>query len=187
VENNSDSSSRRVLIASAAVLFIIALGVVVFVAYQRRTSQTAVARSNQMSPAQPFTQQMISPPPPLISAPPVIAAPSPSPSPSPSPTATPTPAVKAEPARVALSTGPVATNLEAGNKRGPVVIRLTDGTTIKADEAWETAEGFWYRRSGMVTLLKRDQVKALENPAPPKASSKPSPIPAPTLSPIQSR
>lgn len=183
MENNSDSNSR-VLIAST-VLFVIALGVALFVIYQRRTSQPAVASSNQLSPAQPFTQQLISPPPPLISASAVSATPtpSPSPSPSPSPTATPAPQVKAEPARVALSTGPVATNLEAGNKRGPVIIRLTDGTTIKADEAWETSEGFWYRRSGMVTLLKRDQVKALETPPTPKSS----PIPAPTLSPVQSR
>ena len=171
----------------AVVVATMALGVAVFVIYQQRTSRTAVASSKQLSSNQPLTPQVISPPPPLISAPTVSATPTPTPSPSPTATPTPTPSVKAELARVALSTGPVATNLEAGNKRGPVTIRLTDGTTIKADEAWATAEGIWYRRRGLVTLLKRDQVKALENTPAPKPSPVQAPVPAPTLSPIQSR
>ena len=78
----------------------------------------------------------------------------------------------------ALSTGPIAATADAGNKRGPVTIRLTDGTTIKADEVWETREGIWYRRRGLVTLLKRDQVKALEN-FKPTPSPTPSPVPSP--------
>jgi hypothetical protein len=43
-----------------------------------------------------------------------------------------------------------------------MIIRLSDGGTIAADEAWRTKDGIWYRRKGVVTLLKREQVKAIE-------------------------
>ncbi len=57
---------------------------------------------------------------------------------------------------------------------------LTNGTSVEADEAWETSEGIWYRRRGVVTLLKRDQVKAIEKPSPaPAASVTPAPSPSP--------
>lgn len=170
---DNPGSSKKVLVVLAGVAAAMVLGVVLIVLYQRLTNER-VAVSTQSLSNQPFTQQVVSPPPPLLPTPSV----SPSPSPSPSPTVTPTPAVKVEPARVALSTGPVATNVDAGNKRGPVTIRLIDGTTIKADEVWETGEGIWYRRAGLVTLLKRDQVRALENPKP-TPSPTPSPVPSP--------
>jgi len=35
---------------------------------------------------------------------------------------------------------------------------------VEADEAWETGEGIWYRRRGVVTLLERDKVKAIGKP-----------------------
>ena len=38
---------------------------------------------------------------------------------------------------------------------------LTSGSKIEADEVWRTRDGIWYRRNGMVTLLKRNQVKAI--------------------------
>jgi hypothetical protein len=49
-----------------------------------------------------------------------------------------------------------------GNRQGgkPVIL-LTSGGKIEADEAWRTKDGVWYRRNGMVTLLKRAQVKAI--------------------------
>lgn len=172
----SSDTSRKTLVVLVGVVVATVLGVVLFVVYQRTTRERA-AGSSQSSSNQPLTQQVVSPPPPLLSSPSVSASPSPSPSPSPKPT--PTPAVKAEPARVAMSTGPVATNVDAANKRGPVTIRLTDGNKVEADEVWETAEGIWYRRRGLVTLLKRDQVKALENPKP-SPSPKSSPIPSPS-------
>lgn len=177
VANNPDSS-RKALLLSAVAIGTMALGIAGFVVYQGLTNQTVA--ENQSSSAQAFTQQVVSPPPPLIAAPVSSETPSPSPSPSPSPTPTPTPtpAVKAETVRVALSTGPIAATAEAG-KRGPVTIRLTDGSAIKADEAWETKEGFWYRRRGLVTLLHRDQVKALETPKPTPTPA-PSPVPSPS-------
>jgi hypothetical protein len=36
---------------------------------------------------------------------------------------------------------------------------LTSGGKIDADEVWRTKDGVWYRRNGIVTLLKRAQVK----------------------------
>jgi hypothetical protein len=48
------------------------------------------------------------------------------------------------------------------NKSWPVIVRLTNGATIKADDAGETKTGFWYRQGGMVTFLKRNQVRAIE-------------------------
>jgi hypothetical protein len=38
---------------------------------------------------------------------------------------------------------------------------LTSGAKIEADEVWRTRDGVWYRRNGMVTLLKRSQVKTI--------------------------
>jgi hypothetical protein len=49
-----------------------------------------------------------------------------------------------------------------GNRQGgKPVIMLTSGGKIEADEVWRTRDGIWYRRNGMVTLLKRGQVKAI--------------------------
>ena len=41
------------------------------------------------------------------------------------------------------------------------MIMLTSGGKIDADEVWRTKDGVWYRRNGIVTLLKRGQVKAI--------------------------
>ena len=38
---------------------------------------------------------------------------------------------------------------------------LTSGGKIEADEVWRTKDGVWYRRNGIVTLLKAGQVKAI--------------------------
>ena len=49
-----------------------------------------------------------------------------------------------------------------GTRQGskPVIL-LASGGKIEADEAWRTKDGVWYRRNGMVTLLKRGEVKAI--------------------------
>jgi hypothetical protein len=44
---------------------------------------------------------------------------------------------------------------------GKPVILLTTGGRIEADEVWRTRDGIWYRRAGIVTLLKRNKVKAI--------------------------
>ncbi|MDT5272502.1 MAG: hypothetical protein QOH49_4688 [Acidobacteriota bacterium] len=38
-------------------------------------------------------------------------------------------------------------------------LRLTDGTTMEVDEAWEDAQGVWYRRSGVTNLVERSRVR----------------------------
>ena len=51
-----------------------------------------------------------------------------------------------------------------GTRRGgnPVIL-LTSGGKIDADEVWRTRDGVWYRKNGIVTLLKPGRVKAIVN------------------------
>jgi|GEM_PF-604973 len=39
---------------------------------------------------------------------------------------------------------------------------LVDGTTLEVDEAWNDAEGVWYRRGGMTNFIERARVKTIE-------------------------
>lgn len=41
-------------------------------------------------------------------------------------------------------------------------LRLTDGTAIEFDDVWEDARGIWYRKGGLVNLITRDRVAAIE-------------------------
>jgi hypothetical protein len=50
-------------------------------------------------------------------------------------------------------------------------LRLADGSSIEADEAWESEQGIWYRRGGMSHLIAKDRVKLVER----GSSSKPKP------------
>lgn len=38
-------------------------------------------------------------------------------------------------------------------------LRLNDGTTMEVDEAWEDAQGVWYRRGGVSYLVERSRVR----------------------------
>jgi hypothetical protein len=97
---------------------------------------------------------------------PRIVPESPAPLETPSPAPSPTP--KAAPDRVATShssttAAPVSTSGPGvGKKPGskPVIV-LTTGGRIDADEVWRTRDGIWYRRAGIVTLLKRNKVKTI--------------------------
>jgi len=166
ITNNPNTSRKAFVLAVVVAAMLLGL---LLVACQPSSKQTIP--NSSPSSNQPIAQQVVSPPPPLASP-----SPSETPSPSPSPSPTPTPKPKGDAARGALSTSPVSTS---GAKRGPVIIRLTNGTSIKADEVWEASEGIWYRRAGLVTLLKRDQVRAIEKPPPPKPSPTASPVPSP--------
>jgi len=67
-----------------------------------------------------------------------------------------------------VNAGPVSASAAAN--RGSVIIRLTNGAAIKADDAWEKREGVWYRQAGMVTFLERRRVRSIERIAPATAS-----------------
>lgn len=141
-----------------------------FLAYQSATRSTLQARQ-----ASPDTMQKPQDPsandsadrqqdPPLFSS-----APSPVATGSTTANGAPTPAAKAsalaraDSTRLPVSSNPVSTGGTAKGGRGPVVIRLTDGSSLQADEVWKTRAGVWYRRKGIVTLLKPGRVRAMEN------------------------
>lgn len=79
--------------------------------------------------------------------------------------------------RVPMSVNPVSTgghgtiatkaNQSARPKRetkpGSITIRLTNGVQLQADEVWRAKEGIWYRSKGLVTLLKKNRVRAIEH------------------------
>lgn len=67
--------------------------------------------------------------------------------------------------RARLASSPVAAAGLNGRDQNPVIVRLTNGAIIRADEVWETKEGVWYRQAGMVTFLKRSRVRTVERPA----------------------
>jgi hypothetical protein len=105
---------------------------------------------------------------PIALAQPVVTVPPPLPAAFPSPTASPLPSAKPSPTEISTShsratTDPVSTSGPGIAKRqgGKPVIMLTSGGKIDADEVWRTRDGVWYRRNGMVTLLRRHQVKAI--------------------------
>ena len=41
-------------------------------------------------------------------------------------------------------------------------LRLADGSSIEVDEAWEDAQGVWYRRGGVTHLVERGRVRSIE-------------------------
>ncbi|MBA3515655.1 MAG: lytic transglycosylase domain-containing protein [Pyrinomonadaceae bacterium] len=45
---------------------------------------------------------------------------------------------------------------------GQVRLKLIDGTLVPVDDAWESAQGVWYKQGGISRLLPRDRVKAIE-------------------------
>jgi hypothetical protein len=151
----------------------VAIGLVLFLVYHEITRQPSNQNSNESSSNVAVTQGQTSLPP---SRPSPVGSVSPSPETSPSPTARPSPAAQAESARVQLSSSPISTGGAEKTRNGAVTIRLANGTAVEADEVWETGEGIWYRRRGVVTLLERTQVKAIERGS--RAPSLSAPIPA---------
>jgi hypothetical protein len=141
--------------AALAAIVTLGLGVVMFLVYF-----AAVRRSQSVA-------QSVQPP--VQTATPVQPAPTPTLMPSPSPSVEPSPAAPerrsdSEPpatTRVNVSKTSVSTGTQSGSQTG-VLIRLSNGARLEADEVWRTKEGVWYRRNGLVTLLKASQVKGIE-------------------------
>ena len=152
----SRPTRRRSLPIAAAIgvlLGLLAFAIYFAVSYKTRKAAAATEPATQNAP---------------VSEPSAVATPSPSlessPSPSPSPSASP----KTSPGSVSTAhsratSDPVSTSGPGMGTRqgGKPVIVLVSGAKIEADEAWRTKDGVWYRRNGMVTLLKGAQVKAI--------------------------
>jgi hypothetical protein len=153
----------------------LAIGMLVFV-YQPFTREVPSSNANELIANGALTQQPI---PALPSRPSPSPSESPSPESSPSPSAMPSPATQGESIPVGLSSGMVSTGGDEKSGHGPITIRLTNGTSVEADEVWQTDDGIWYRRRGVATLLERKDVKAIERPndknSPPTASPAPTP------------
>ncbi len=45
---------------------------------------------------------------------------------------------------------------------GQVRLKLSDGTLVPVDDAWESEQGVWYKQRGIIHLLPRDRVKTIE-------------------------
>ena len=156
-EIDAPSKPRRSPLKLVALAAIVLLGVVALLLFglsRKRDKTTAEASTEIPVAATPETRQ----------------PPAPSPSPSVSPSPSPSPSPKASPARIATShtttsVDPVSTSGPGiGTRRGskPTIL-LTSGGKIDADEVWRTRDGFWYRKNGIVTLLKPGRVKAIVN------------------------
>jgi hypothetical protein len=152
IQNSGEQTESWKWLSLVAVLGT-ALGAVVFVGYYRFTHtrahdqvdrSPAVAMKNTQSIDLPLTPES-------------TAAPESSPTPGPRLPATP----RTTPVSAKLSSNPVSTTTDE-IASGGVTIRLTDGGTIIADEAWSTKQGIWFRLNGVVTLLKRNRVKAID-------------------------
>lgn len=48
---------------------------------------------------------------------------------------------------------------------GKVRLKLSDGTQMPVDDAWESEQGVWYQQRGLTHLLPRDRVKSIERGA----------------------
>jgi hypothetical protein len=150
----SNRPARRKVVPLAAAVGLM-LGVLVFAVYY------GVSQFGRKTSAAPVT--VASPAPPQPEVPPL-----PSPSPDVSPSPSPSPSPKSSPATVSTAhtratSDPVSTSGPgiAQRQGGKPVIMLTSGGRIDADEVWRTRDGVWYRRNGIVTLLKRGQVKSI--------------------------
>ena len=151
IDTATRPTKRRVLPIAAAIGLL--LGVFVFAIYYAVSHQKQETPQTSSTPVPVATLQTALP------EPSPSVAPSPSPSPSPKASASATPSA----AHSRASTDPVSTSGPGiGNRQGGrPVIMLTSGGKIDADEVWRTKDGVWYRRNGLVTLLKRGQVKAI--------------------------
>jgi hypothetical protein len=150
----SNRPARRKVVPLAAAVGLM-LGVLVFAVYY------GVSQFGRKTSAAPVTVASPAPPQPEVTPLP-SASPDVSPSPSPSPSPKSSPATVST-AHTRATSDPVSTSGPgiAQRQGGKPVIMLTSGGRIDADEVWRTRDGVWYRRNGIVTLLKRGQVRSI--------------------------
>ena len=143
---------RAIVLAGIVGMILGIVMVGVSVAIHRRID-TVVATQNEALPIIPSTTPTPSP----------VASPIAQKEPSPEPTVEITKASssKSVTAHSTTSSAPVSTTARTKAQNGKPVILLTTGGKIDADEVWQTKDGVWYRREGLVTLLKKNRVKAV--------------------------
>lgn len=64
---------------------------------------------------------------------------------------------------------------QARSQTEQVRLKLADGSYMTVDDAWESPQGIWYRRSGLSHLLPKERVKSIERTTP-AAAPAPSPL-----------
>ena len=149
---NLNSHSKQLIpILATVLLLMIGLGLGgLYLVVKMRSNQRRVVTEARPVPV-PTAQPQ---------APPTFPASIVQSTPEPTPKVSPTPTPTRSPSRAAVSNGPVSTT---GNnaKNGKPVILLTSGGRIEADQVWRAREGIWYRRDGVVTLLKKERVRTI--------------------------
>lgn len=174
---NPHSKSSRMLVP-IGVLAGVLLGVLLSLLYFAMSRQPAGENSNTTSSSSGAQQQVLVQPQQPVPVTTASSSPEPSVEPSPSPSIE-TPSPQNSATHVELSpTSPISTASGANGKSNPVVITLDSGVTIEADDAWQTGEGIWYRKHGVVSLLDPKNVKTIKKVSPepqPSPSASPSP------------
>ena len=59
---------------------------------------------------------------------------------------------------------------QARSQTEEIKLKLADGSYMTVDDAWESPQGFWYRRGGLSHLLAKEKVKKIERSTPAPAS-----------------
>lgn len=62
--------------------------------------------------------------------------------------------------KTAVNQGPISTGATRVTEER-TLITMKDGSSIEADAAWEDADGFWYRRGGLVSFVDSSKVAKL--------------------------
>jgi hypothetical protein len=152
--NQTRKNWRAILLAGAfgMILGIVIVGVSAAI-HRRIDAAAAAAKQTDALPFIPAT----------TATPSSVASPSAQTEASPETTveATKSTSAKTVTAHSSTSTGPVSTSARTRAQNGKAMILLTTGGKIDADEVWQTKDGVWYRRAGIVTLLTRNRVKAV--------------------------
>jgi len=149
--NLNPHSKQLIPILAAVLLLMIGLGLGgLYLVVRMRSNQRGV-----VTEARPMPVPTVQP-----QAPPTFPASIVQSTPEPAPKVSPTPTPTRSPSRAAVSNGPVSTTANNA-KNGKPVILLTSGGRIEADQVWRAKEGIWYRRDGVVTLLKKERVRTI--------------------------
>ena len=165
-KSQSEGQPRTKLVLATGLVLGLAVGAAVIALYRPGTHEGG-SDSTHTAPSAP--PAAASTPRPLRVEP--EASPSASPSPEPTPTAVPSPTPSPpRPPRggvESLSDSPATIGGPGGRAPGRIVLHLTDGSRVEAEDAWRAPEGVWYRRGGIAQLLDRSRIASVERLAEP--------------------